>query len=237
MALTHTVRLFLLLATFLCACATPPPPAPALDEPFRVLLLGDSISMGYTEPVGELLAGRAVVQRALRPDGERAENCQGTNHGVQHLARWLAQDGGGWDVVHFNFGLHDLKRVQPDTGKNSGLPRDPHQASPERYRAQLSEIVARLQASGARLVFATTTPVPSAPLRPHRAPADVLLYNQIARDVMSAAGVPVNDLHGFVMARLDEMQRPRDVHFSREGSGALAAEVARAVLEAAGLQP
>ena len=99
--------------------------------------------------------------RAHKADGERVENCAGTNHGVLHVDRWLAQAGGKWDVIQFNFGLHDLKRVHPDTGKNSNDPGDPHQADPARYEAQLRSLVTRLKESGARLIFATTTPVPA----------------------------------------------------------------------------
>src|SRR5512133_119554 len=66
----------------------------------RVLLIGDSISMGYTLPVRTLLAGKANVHRP-------PENCGDTARGVKSLDKWLGD--GKWDVIHFNFGLHDLK--------------------------------------------------------------------------------------------------------------------------------
>lgn len=208
----------------------PAPPA----EPIRVLLLGDSISIGYTEAVRARLTGRAVVVRPTRANG-RPENCQGTNHGLEHVDRWLALEGGGWDVVHFNFGLHDLKRVDPATGRNSNDPTDPHQAPPERYRAQLRAITGRLAESGARLCFATTTPIPEGDLRPYRAPGDAVRYNAIAREVMAELDVPVNDLHGYALPRLAELQQPENVHFTREGSAALGRQVALAILDVAGL--
>jgi len=224
------------LAAF-AACANLPPagtPAEPLAPPLRVLILGDSISIGYTAEVRARLGERAVVVRPMAADGKRAENCQGTNHGVQAVDRWLALDDGGWDVIHFNFGLHDLKRVKADTGKNSNDPADPHQASPERYERQLGEILAKLQATGARLVFATTTPVPEGELRPHRAPEDAVRYNQIALGLMAEAGVAVNDLHGFALPRLAEIQKSANVHFTADGSAALGAQVARAIERAAG---
>lgn len=197
--------------------------------PLRVLLLGDSISIGYTPYVAELLGERARVVRAQKVDGE-VENCEGTTYGVRNLERWLEQETGEWDVIHFNFGLHDLKRVMPDTGKNSNDPEHPHQASPERYEAQLRSIVAKLRETGARLVYATTTPVPEG-VRPYRAPADAERYNAVALRVMRESDIPINDLHGFAQPRLSELQNPRDVHFTTDGSKALAGEVARAVLE------
>ena len=109
------------------------------DKP-RVLILGDSISIGYMPTVKELLKDEAVVMRPMKNE-ENPENCQGTNNGVKHIDRWLKIDGGNWDVIHFNFGLHDLKRVDFQTGKNSNDSDDPHQASPEEYEKQLREIV------------------------------------------------------------------------------------------------
>ena len=54
--------------------------APIQDQPGLpgVLLIGDSISIGYTIPVREALAGKANVHRA-------AENCGPTRRGVERL--------------------------------------------------------------------------------------------------------------------------------------------------------
>ncbi len=70
----------------------------------RVLLIGDSISIGYTVPVRELLAGQANVHRPLT-------NCGPTTRGLEQLDGWLGEEK--WDVIHFNFGLHDLKYIDP----------------------------------------------------------------------------------------------------------------------------
>ena len=250
----RSTLLALVMSLSLSACASAPPEAPAqvptegsaegsagvpaLETPYRVLILGDSISIGYTATVRELLAGEAEVLRPMRTraDGKppRPENCEGTNKGVGSIDRWLAMEGGPFDVIHFNFGLHDMKRVDAASGRNSDDPLDPHQASPERYGRQLTEIVSKLEGSGARLVFATTTPVPTGDLRPYREPADAEEYNRVALEIMEAEGIPVNDLFGFISASPPELQRPSDVHFTAEGSRALGAEVARAIRGVAG---
>jgi lysophospholipase L1-like esterase len=214
-----------------CRSASPAEPV----EPPRVLLLGDSISIGYTPFVKECLEGRAFVTRASKPDGA-TENCQGTTHGVQHVDRWLAQEGGDWDVIHFNFGLHDLKRVIAETGKNSNSPSDPRQAELPVYEAQLEAIVERLETSGAALVFATTTPVPAG-VRPHRDAHDVTLYNAAARRIMHAHGIAIDDLCALVGPRIDEFQNPHDVHFNAEGSRFLGEAVAQAVLDVLARNP
>ena len=77
------------------------------------------------------------------------------------------------------------------------------------------------------LVFATTTPVPQGGVRPHREVADVAIYNERARRVMAEFAVGINDLYVTALPRLDEIQRPIDVHFRPAGNRLLAAEVAR----------
>jgi len=208
----------------------------ALEVPIHVLILGDSISIGYTENVRRLMGEQAVVVRPTRGEKNSAENCAGTNNGVTGIERWLALDGGGWDVIHFNFGLHDLKRVDGSTGKNSNDPSDPHQAPPERYRDQLGQILGALEATGARLVYATTTPVPEGDLRPYREPEDAVLYNRIAREVMVEAGIPIDDLYAFALPRLGEIQQPENVHFTPAGSELLAQEVVAAIRAVAGIE-
>lgn len=201
------------------------------DQRPRVLLLGDSISIGYTPFVKKILDEEAVVVRPMR-NAEAAENCQGTTYGVKHIQRWIDDHGGRWNVIHFNFGLHDLKRVDPKSGKNSNNPQHPRQAEPATYTEQLRRIVAVLDRTDATLIFATTTPVPSDKVRPKRDPQDVIRYNRIARDVVTDYDVQINDLYEFAMKRLERIQRPDNVHFTQEGSEELARQVARHIRRA-----
>lgn len=196
----------------------------------RVLLIGDSISIGYTVAVREKLEGKANVHRPL-------SNCGPTIAGLERLDAWLATGGADkkWDVIHFNWGLHDLKYLGPN-GENLAEPGSPgshRQVSPEDYRKTLGTLVARLQKTGARLIWRSTTPVPKG--AKGRVPGDAVVYNQIAGDVMAQAKVPVHDLYGFALARLDRIQKPDDVHFTPEGSAILADDVVRVILET--LQP
>ena len=184
----------------------------------RVLILGDSISMGYTPVVKRLLREDTWV---VRP----AENCEGTTKGVRNIDRWLQLDGAPFDLIWFNFGLHDLKRVKAN-GRNSNDPQDRRQAEPEVYERQLRTIVAALKQTGSALVFATTTPVPRGGVRPHRDVEDPARYNAIARAVMKENGVAVVDLYAFALARQREIQPRVDVHFTKAGSAALGRQVA-----------
>lgn len=176
----------------------------------RVLLIGDSISIGYTPAVRELLKGRANVHRI-------GENGGPTSNGVAKIDAWLGTFE--WDVIHFNFGLHDLKIM--DNGR--------HQVEPAEYEKNLRALVARLKQTGAKLIFATTTPVPEGKVSPPRNPADVPAYNAVALTVMKDTGVAVDDLYEFALPRLKQIQRPVNVHYTSEGYAALAQRVAASI--------
>jgi len=209
----RTACLLLAMAGCLLGQAKPDPMQDVPDEPGlpRVLLIGDSISIGYTLPVRAQLQGKANVHRI-------PENAATTANGVAKLESWLGT--GHWDVIHFNFGLHDLKIM--DDGK--------HQVELEAYTANLRQIVARLKSTGARLIFATTTPVPDAQQNPMRKAADPPLYNAAARTVMQEAGVEVDDLYSLVLPRVAEIQRPANVHYTDAGYVELAQQVSAAIL-------
>jgi len=203
-------------------------PSKAPSTLVRVLIIGDSISMNYTPRVRALLGDDAVVVRPTLANG-RAENCEGTNKGIKHIDRWLQLDGGNWDVIHFNHGLHDIKHVHPETGKASRDPAHGLQAPLPLYVQQLTTIVDTLEATSATLIFATTTPVPEGRVSPYRQVNDAARYNAAAVAIMQERGIAVNDLYAFALPRLDELQKPANVHFTPAGSQALADQVAKAI--------
>jgi acyl-CoA thioesterase-1 len=201
----------------------------------NVLILGDSISIGYTPFVKEMLAGKANVYRPTLENG-RPENCEGTTKGVQNIERWLTNSGVGdnsfrWDVIHFNFGLHDLKHVDPLTGENSNNPKDPLQADLKQYKKNLETIVEKLKLSGARLIFGTTTPYPDDVEGVLRDAGMPLKYNRAAVKIMNWHGVALNDLYNFMLPRMGELQLPKNVHFKPEGYQALALKVVERINE------
>ncbi len=203
----------------------------AADSPVkkRLLILGDSISIGYTPFVRKMLANELSVHRPRTDDG-KAENCSGTKSGVANIDRWLLIDGGKWDVIHFNWGLHDLKHEVH--GKTSERATDPPQSSVEAYEKQIREIVGKLKSTGAKLIFATTTPVPDGKLYPYRADADVVRYNEVALRVMKENGIAVDDLYAFVKPRVAELQLPANVHFLPDGYKIIANQVIKSIKEA-----
>jgi acyl-CoA thioesterase-1 len=180
----------------------------------RVLLIGDSISMGYTLPVRELLKDKANVNHP-------PENCGETARGLKSLEKWLGEKK--WDVIHFNFGLHDLKYLD-ENGKYVSPDKGRQVAVPEQYEKNLRELVTKLQATGAKLIFASTTPVPDGTTG--RVKDDELRYNAAAESVMKESGIEYEDLHGIIKAN-PSLQLPKNVHFTPEGYKVLATEVVK----------
>ena len=113
----------------------------------RVLLIGDSISIGYTVGVRKSLQGKANVHRPTT-------NCGPTTKGLKGIDTWLNTGGKDkkWDVIHFNVGLHDLKYLsEGKLDKANGK----QVSSTETYKKNLGEIVTYLKklAPKAKLIF------------------------------------------------------------------------------------
>src|SRR4051794_38264186 len=151
----------------------------------KVALIGDSIRMGYAPPVAERLKGRAVVVSPAENGGDSANV-------LKHLEEWVLREKPL--LVHLNCGLHDLKQDRQTKR---------HKVELAAYGSNLRELVQRIRASGAALVFADTTPIDDARHAKRgagfdRLEADVERYNAAALKVMREAGVPVHDLHWLV---------------------------------------
>ena len=192
----------------------------------RVLIIGDSISIGYTVGVRKLLEGKANLHRPLA-------NCGPTHSDIGKIDEWLKTGGEGkkWDVIHFNWGLHDLKYMGADGG-NLADPKDSksHQQVPAaEYEKNLTELVAKLKATGAKLIWRNTTPVP--PKTKGRVEGDSVVYNKIAAKVMTANDIPTQDLYSVAKERMDELMLPANVHFKPGGSQVLAELVSARILE------
>ena len=89
----------------------------------------------------------------------------------QRIDYYLAH--GPFDIIHFNWGLHDLK--------HGGIPL-------EKYLGNLSILIDRMEATGAKLIYATTTPVPPVN-KAKRTPESVIKFNAAAIELMKKRGV------------------------------------------------
>lgn len=207
--------------------APTPPTHPALvqvkEDPKlpRILLIGDSITMGYTQPLREMLKSKANVQHPT-------ENCGPSRRILEHLGQYLGKKH--WDVIQLNCGIHDLTYL--DATRRVTAPKDggKPQVPLDEYRENLEKIVARLEKTGAVLIWCTTTPMHNT--ADYRIPDDVDRYNALAREVMEKHKVRINDLNAQIRSLGKPMWTPEGVHFTPEGYQALAG-FAAPVIEAA----
>ena len=206
-----------ILPTLLLPCLLA---VPVADRP-QVLLIGDSVSLGYTPHVVRLLQDVADVRH-------HKGNAQHTGTGVQKLDAWLGETQ--WDVIHFNWGLWDLCYRHPESkvqGRRDKV-RGTLTTTPAQYEQNLEQLVCRLKQTGARLIWASTTVVP--PGEAGRRLNDDLRYNEIAARVMSRHGVQINDLNAASRAlEASFFTQPGDVHLTTAGYRKLAAQVATAI--------
>lgn len=149
----------------------------------QILLIGDSIRMGYCETVRADLADKAEV---LFP----ADNCRCTHYVLESLVGWMSLTRPE-DViaVHFNCGHWDAARFGGDPDALSTL---------EEYGRNLRRILRRLPRHfpNAKVFFATTTPMnPNGnPDGNPRTTDELREYNRVALAVMAEEGIPVDDL-------------------------------------------
>jgi lysophospholipase L1-like esterase len=183
----------------------------------RVVLIGDSIRMGYQDVVVQELATEAQVW-GPKENGRTSANV------LANLDDWVIQRKP--QIVHLNCGLHDLRTDRVSRDKAVAL---------AEYVENLRRIFGGIQQeTDATLIWASTTPVNEkwhTREKPFdRYEADVAAYNRAAREVAERMGVPVNDLFEVVMqAGRDRLLSPDGVHFTKEGSALLGKEVAAAI--------
>jgi hypothetical protein len=139
----------------------------------RVLLIGDSVSRAYTQTVRKELEGKANVHRA-------PANCGPTAAALNKMDVWLGE--GKWDIIHFNFGIHDRNTPLAD------------------YRQRLGALIERMNKTGATLIWASSTPLPD--VAGKWTAASMIERNAAAAKIMEKHGVKINDLHSAIRPRL-----------------------------------
>jgi hypothetical protein len=189
----------------------------------NVLIYGDSISMGYTDGVRALLKGQANVYRIPANGGDTVR--------VIPLMKKMHEAMGKhwsftWDVIHFNCGLHDLKYL--DEKRTYNTKTGTQVRSPEVYAKELEKIFAYFKsiAPDAKVVFATTTPVPERSRG--RKAGDGKRFNDAAMKLLKKhPEIVVNDLYGLVKPNHEKWMASRgNVHFGKKANEALAKQVA-----------
>lgn len=161
----------------------------------QVLLLGDSLRMGYEPIVRRMLEGKAEVSG---PE----ENGRWAGYTLNSLRFWIP-DLPTPDVVHWNNGLWDLGDDY-DLGRPFSLP--------EEYESALERtvIVIHKLFPNAKIIMATTMPTANPDT------TGIENYNEIMKKVAAKYDIPVDDLFPITKGH-PELVGPDRIHLTDEG--------------------
>jgi len=185
----------------------------------KIVLIGDSIRMGYLPFVAKKMANVEVWGPA--------ENCRHSIWALDHFQEWVADQKP--DIVHVNFGIHDAVTGAFGDGE--------HQILLEQYRLALKRFIARVKAlDGVKMIWATTTPLYAAeqdkPMHQWQILKDATIdeYNAAALEIVESEAIAVNDLYGVVMRNgFDKCLREDGCHMTEFGNEVLSDAVVDAV--------
>ena len=180
----------------------------------KILLIGDSIRMGYDNYVKESMKSFAEVYFTK-------ENNTFTHNILRNFHGWT--DALGLyeaDVIHWNVGHWDTVRIYGD----GPLTR------PDVYADNLVRISRRIKLlfPDAKQIFATSTPVIEEGFIEEfecRKNSDVILYNKLAKEALAPEGVIINDLHAVVYGKPDSLHSDQTHYYTKEGTRVITNQV------------
>ena len=223
-----------------CSCSTESceeSPSVATNATLKqFLMIGDSISLGMQSGLAKILAAKGIELTHV------PGNAVSSNFGWHCIDGWLQLPHRNWDLISFNFGLHDLAY-------------DTERISVDQYKMLMRNIITKLvgaqQAAKMALLWVTTTPIPTVPtygpgcndtthcLNPPRFDDDAVLYNLAVAELIedaarAGAKIGTSDLYSFVLQNCGGrgysqclgFQLPSNVHYTEKGWAALAARLA-----------
>ncbi len=219
--MTKTLIAAVLLTNITLSSLFAEEPPQKADLP-TVLIIGDSISLGYTPYVTKILKGQAIVTH-------HKGNAGPTIRAVEKIDEWLGSTK--WDVIHFNWGLWDIY----------GWEYAKDDRSPAMYEKRLEQLLVRLEKTGAKLIWGTTTPSCPAPEKTMlvRFKTKVMITPAVEKEYLDAAlrvmnnhSIQINDLHAFITPKLKKYALADDnVHYTEEGREQLGKQVAESIAQ------
>ncbi len=185
----------------------------------NVLLIGDSIRMFYEKDVESRLGDGYDI---YAPE----ENCRFSSYVLNSLRFWLTKYPSP-DIIHFNAGLWDTAILYAEDGCFIGI---------DEYVKNMKKIIRVLKSTGAKVIFATTTPVSDekhnlvGPMPPAHRNEDIVRYNAAVLNAFKNEDIFVNDLFS-IMHDKKELYLSEDmIHPNEKGVELLGNAVAQAIL-------
>ena len=190
----------------------------------KVLLLGDSIRMGYDEYVKELLKDKCEVLYDEEDNGRFAAY-------TLWQVNQLFKKYGKFDVVHWNNGYWDMNVEAPMIEAMHPI---------DEYIHFLKRIIAEIRRNGAEIIFATTTPILNSGAALDNTGTGVKInysndwvtkYNDAAKKLMAEENITVNDLYALMLKDKNYYKCEDMLHLTEEGTKVCAEQAARLISE------
>ena len=181
----------------------------------RVLLIGDSIRLHYQNEVKRLIGDEYEI---VAPQ----ENCRFSSYVLNSLRYWLAECPNS-DIIHWNAGLWDIAVLYKEDGCFTPV---------EEYVLNMQKILRELKKTGAKIIYATTTPVLdekkylAGPIPPAHDNEDIIRYNRAVLEAFKEEAIVINDLHKIMYQEKDRLLSEDMIHPNEEGIKRLGAAVA-----------
>ena len=193
----------------------------------HVLLIGDSIRMGYENYVKDAFEGVAEVKA---PEG----NCRYALQVLRYAHEWrklFSCTPEEVDVIHWNAGLWDVLRMYGD-----------EPLTPVEFYGNLIkriDVRLRLLFPNAKIIFATSTNVQQEKYgeKLKRLNADIEEYNRVAIEVLKDTDTIINDLYAFTKDIPDECRTDMTHFNTAQGVKTMGGEVVATLCKVMGVNP
>lgn len=180
------------------------------QEKTKILIIGDSISIGYTPFVQENMKDLAEISH-------NPGNAQHTGTGLDSIETWIGNKD--WDIIQINWGLWDLCYRHPDSNEQGNRDKINGKITYdiESYEVNLDSIVKLIRKkSDAELIFVTTTYVPDG--EAGRFMEDAIKYNDVAKRIMESYNININDIYDkSIEIHRKFGKETNDVHYTKKG--------------------
>jgi len=189
----------------------------------NVLLIGDSIRMGYDKAVRNTLKNEANV---YFPE----ENCRFASYVLRYIHEYKRLLGDKKvDVLHWNAGLWDCLR---QFGEEPLTPVDVYAYYIERICIRIRKLFPE-----AEVIFATSTSVQAELMKPDvkRYNEEIEAYNAVAEKVVSKYGFQINDLYAVSVTLPAEAHSDPVHYYTSIGTKAFTEQVVSSLLTALGI--
>lgn len=192
----------------------------------KILLIGDSIRMGYDSYVRESMQNVAEVYYP-------SVNCAFSTNILRYLHTWTDElKLYEADAVHFNTGLWDTVRIYGDNTLTT----------PTAYADNMARIAKRIRFlfPEAKIIFATSTPVIESGFIyefENRFNRDVEEFNRIACEVLIEYGVIINDLYTLLKDVPESFHSDQTHFYTAEATELIGNQVSHVLCEALDINP